>query len=165
MEGNDDESQAMAVTATAAQVSESLEWLERQGSTRVREEMLTRYGITAPKSFGVPMGAIQQLAKRLGRDHDLAAALWATGWYEARMLAALVDEPEKVTAAQMDRWARDFDLGSGRHRRFGFDSRRTLGAGGAVEPAAKSSQRAARTARQPRRQSAPETIPSCARSG
>jgi 3-methyladenine DNA glycosylase AlkD len=49
------------------------------------------------------------LAKRLGRDHDLAAALWATGWYEARMLAAWVDEPERVTAAQMDRWSRDFD--------------------------------------------------------
>jgi 3-methyladenine DNA glycosylase AlkD len=109
MEGTDDEFQTMAVTATPAQVREALEWLERRGSARVREEMLTRYGITAPKSFGVPMGTIQQLAKRLGRDHDLAAALWATGWYEARMLASLVDEPEKVTAAQMDRWARDFD--------------------------------------------------------
>src|SRR5690606_33664096 len=32
-----------------------------------------------------------------------------TGWYEARMLAAFVDEPERVTPAQMDRWARDFD--------------------------------------------------------
>jgi 3-methyladenine DNA glycosylase AlkD len=99
----------MAVTATAARVGEALAWLERQGSPRVRKEMLTRYGITAPKAFGVPMGAIQQLAKGLGRDHDLAGALWATGWYEARMLAALVDEPEQVTAAQMDRWVRDFD--------------------------------------------------------
>jgi 3-methyladenine DNA glycosylase AlkD len=71
--------------------------------------MLTRYGITAPKAFGVPMGVIQQLGKQLGRSHELAAALWATGWYEARSLAAYVEEPERVTAAQMDRWARDFD--------------------------------------------------------
>ena len=42
-------------------------WLERHGSKRVREEMLTRYGITAPKAFGVPVGAIQQLARRLGQ--------------------------------------------------------------------------------------------------
>jgi hypothetical protein len=86
-----------------------LAWLERRGSKRIREEMLTRYGITAPKAFGMSVSAIQQLAKRMGRDHDLAAALWETGWYEARMLAAYVDDPALVTPAQMDRWARDFD--------------------------------------------------------
>jgi 3-methyladenine DNA glycosylase AlkD len=90
-------------------VREALTWLERRGIRRIREEMLTRYGIRTPRAFGVSVGTIQQLAKRLGRDHDLAAALWATGWYEARMLAAWVDEPERVTAAQMDRWSRDFD--------------------------------------------------------
>jgi 3-methyladenine DNA glycosylase AlkD len=90
-------------------VREALTWLERRGIRRIREEMLTRHGIRTPRAFGVSVGTIQQLAKRLGRDHDLAAALWATGWYEARMLAAWVDEPERVTAAQMDRWSRDFD--------------------------------------------------------
>ncbi len=70
---------------------------------------LARYGIQAPKAFGVPMAKIQKLAKQLGRDHQLAAALWKSGWYDARLLAAYVDEPEKVTAAQMDRWCRDFD--------------------------------------------------------
>jgi 3-methyladenine DNA glycosylase AlkD len=55
------------------------------------------------------VGAIRDLGKRLGRHHELAAGLWETGWYEARMLAAFVDEPDRVTAAQMDRWCRDFD--------------------------------------------------------
>ncbi len=36
-------------------------------------------------------------------------ALWETGVYEARMLASFVDDPARVTAAQMDRWCRDFD--------------------------------------------------------
>jgi len=97
------------MTATADRVDEALRWLERRGSKKVREEMLTRYGITAPKAFGVSVGAIQQLGKKLGRDHGLAAALWDTGWYEARLLTAYVDDPDQVTAAQMDRWARDFD--------------------------------------------------------
>jgi 3-methyladenine DNA glycosylase AlkD len=57
----------------------------------------------------VPVGKIQQLAKRMGRNHAWALALWNTGWYEARMLAAYVDEPGRVTAKQMDRWCRDFD--------------------------------------------------------
>jgi 3-methyladenine DNA glycosylase AlkD len=52
---------------------------------------------------------IQVLAKGLGRSHELAAALWDTGWYEARMLTSFVDEPARVTPAQMDRWCRDFD--------------------------------------------------------
>ena len=97
------------MTDTPTRVREALAWLERRGSKRTRDEMLTRYGVTAPKAFGVSVGTIQQLAKRLGRDHGLAAALWATKWYEARILAAFVDEPERVTSAQMDRWARDFD--------------------------------------------------------
>src|SRR5690606_40585435 len=49
------------------------------------------------------------IAKSLGRDHELADALWRTGVYEARMLASMVDEPERVTRAQMDRWVKDCD--------------------------------------------------------
>ena len=48
-------------------------------------------------------------AKLLGRDHALALELWKTDVYEARMLCAYVDEPERVTPAQMDAQARDFD--------------------------------------------------------
>jgi 3-methyladenine DNA glycosylase AlkD len=74
----------------------------------VRDGM-ARYGIPNDNAFGVPVGTMQKLAKRLGRSHKLAAGLWATGWYEARMMAAFVDEPDRVTPAQMDRWCRDFD--------------------------------------------------------
>jgi 3-methyladenine DNA glycosylase AlkD len=93
---------------TNQRVREVLAFLERRGSRKNRDGM-ARYAITAPKAFGVPVGTLHQLAKRLGRDHDLALALWDTGWYEARMLAAFVDEPARVTSSQMDRWAKDFD--------------------------------------------------------
>jgi 3-methyladenine DNA glycosylase AlkD len=89
-------------------VQEALTALER-ASTKRDYENLVRFGITTTKAFGVSMANIQQLAKRLGRSHELAAALWATGWYEARLLTAFVDEPARVTSAQMDRWCRDFD--------------------------------------------------------
>jgi len=55
------------------------------------------------------MNEMQRLAKQLGRDHELALALWDTGNYEARTVAAFVAEPERVTPALMDRWCRDFD--------------------------------------------------------
>ena len=85
-----------------------LRWLEKNGTRRYREG-LARYGIVAPKAFGVPVGAMLKFAKRHGKDHGLAAELWASGWYEARMLAAMIDDPEQVTRAQMQAWARDFD--------------------------------------------------------
>ena len=97
-----------APTAPADRVREALDWLERRGTRKNREGM-ARYGIVAPKAYGVSVSDIQRLAKQLGRDHDLALALWDTGWYEARMLTSFVDLPERVTSAQMDRWARDFD--------------------------------------------------------
>ena len=78
-------------------------------ATKATRDGMARYGLPSDKAFGVPVGAIQKLAKRLGRNHELAAALWDTGWYEARMLAAFLDEPARVKPAQMDRWCRDFD--------------------------------------------------------
>jgi 3-methyladenine DNA glycosylase AlkD len=78
-------------------------------STRRDLDNLDRFGITAARPFGVSMANLKVLAKRHGPNHDLAAALWDTGRYEARMLATLIDEPTRVTAAQMERWCRDFD--------------------------------------------------------
>ncbi len=82
--------------------------LKRLAKKRTRDDM-TRYGIPSDKALGVPMAAMLKLAKQIGPDHDLAAALWKTDIYEARMLASLVDEADRVTPAQMDRWCRDFD--------------------------------------------------------
>jgi 3-methyladenine DNA glycosylase AlkD len=89
-------------------VAETLKWLERHGTKRNRDG-LERYGIQAPKAFGVPMAKVQVLAKRLGRDQALAEALWETGWYEARLLTAFVAEPGRLTPSQMDRWCLAFD--------------------------------------------------------
>jgi 3-methyladenine DNA glycosylase AlkD len=96
------------MTTTDARVREVIALLKRKGSRRNREGM-ARYAIVAPKVFGVSVGTLREIAKRMGRDHDLALALWNTGWYEARMLTPFVDEPAKVMPAQMDRWVKDFD--------------------------------------------------------
>ena len=99
----------MTQTRMKARVREALAWLEKRGSRKRREEMAPRYGVHTEKAFGVSVADLQRLARSLGPDHELAAALWATGWYEARMLATLVDVPALVTPVQMDHWCRDFD--------------------------------------------------------
>jgi 3-methyladenine DNA glycosylase AlkD len=78
-------------------------------STRKDRDNLQRFGITATNALGVSMANIQRLAKQVGTNHELALALWETGCYEARLLTAYVDDPARVTAAQMERWCRQFD--------------------------------------------------------
>ncbi|MET3665686.1 DNA alkylation repair protein [Caulobacter sp. 1776] len=91
-----------------ATASEVLLELEALGDRTYRAGM-ARYAIDAPKAFGVAVGKLRVLAKRLGRDHALAQALWETGWYEARLLAGMIDDPKRVTPEQMDAWRADFD--------------------------------------------------------
>jgi 3-methyladenine DNA glycosylase AlkD len=97
-----------ADVAVSGRVNDALSLL-RQKTTRHDLANLAKFRIAATKPLGVSMANIQVVAKRVGRGHGLALALWDTGVYEARVLASLVDEPEKVTVAQMDRWCRDFD--------------------------------------------------------
>lgn len=91
-----------------ATLTETTAWIKATGSPRQREAM-KRYNIPVERAVGIPVGVLQKKAKQVGKDHELALGLWKTGIYEARMLAAYVDDPAKVTSAQMDSWCRDFD--------------------------------------------------------
>ena len=91
-----------------SEVAAVLAWLKRHSSAATREGM-ARYGIPSDNASGVSVADIRLLAKKLGRNHELALAIWDTGSYEARMLTPFIDEPARVTPAQMDRWCRDFD--------------------------------------------------------
>jgi 3-methyladenine DNA glycosylase AlkD len=95
----------MAKITSAASVIAAL----RRLADKETRDGMARYGLPSDKAFGVPMNAMQKLAKSLGRNHSLAQSLWDTGWYEARIVACYLAEPERLTPAQMDRWRRDFD--------------------------------------------------------
>jgi 3-methyladenine DNA glycosylase AlkD len=71
---------------------------------------MARFGITTERALGgIGLPRLRALAKRIGRDHSVAAELWASGIHEARLLAAMVGDPSQVTEDQMDAWAADFD--------------------------------------------------------
>jgi len=88
--------------------SEVLSRLRTMASLRSRDGM-ARYGINVADAWGIPVSRLRQLAREIGRDHRLALELWGSGVREARILAALVDEPEHVTIEQMEAWVRQFD--------------------------------------------------------
>lgn len=89
-------------------VESALASLKRKATKATRDGM-ARYAIPSDNAYGVAMKDIKALGATLGRDQALAAALWDTGVYEARMLASFVGEAERLTPAVMERWCRDFD--------------------------------------------------------
>lgn len=68
-----------------------------------------RFGIVGKKLLGISVVSLRAIAKRTGRDHALAEALWASGIFEARILAAFVAEPARVTRRQANAWAKGFE--------------------------------------------------------
>jgi 3-methyladenine DNA glycosylase AlkD len=70
---------------------------------------MARFGIVGRRLLGISVVHLRAIARQAGRDHALAAALWATGIFEARILAAFVAEPAKVTRRQANAWAKDFE--------------------------------------------------------
>lgn len=72
-------------------------------------EGMARYGIRTDRSFGVKMGDVKALVKAHRKDHPLALALWDSGYREARLLAAHIADPRKVTPRLMETWVRQFD--------------------------------------------------------
>ena len=99
---------ATSKRSVGEEVQFALAWLKRRG-TKATLQGMARYAIPSNRAYGVAMKDIKALGKTLGRNQALAVALWATGVYEARMLASFVGDPEQLTPAQMDRWCKDFD--------------------------------------------------------
>jgi len=72
-------------------------------------EGMARYGMVAERRLGVSVPDMRKIAKELGRDHKLALELWKKGIPEARILAAMIDEPENLTEKQMEDWVKDIN--------------------------------------------------------
>jgi 3-methyladenine DNA glycosylase AlkD len=82
--------------------------LKALANPEVRAKM-AYFGVNVPKAHGISVPVLHKFAKQVGKDHQLAQQLWESGIHEARILATLIGESGKVTAAEMERWVRDFD--------------------------------------------------------
>lgn len=70
---------------------------------------MARFGISSNNTLGISIYDLRRVAREIKKDHALAQELWASGIHEARILASFIDEPDKVTEAQLERWVGDFD--------------------------------------------------------
>jgi len=72
-------------------------------------EGMARYGMASDSRLGVSIPDLRKTAKEIGKDHELSLTLWKTGVQEARILAAMIGRPEKVTDRHMEEWVKDIN--------------------------------------------------------
>lgn len=73
-------------------------------------EGMRKFGITSRcKILGVPKSELRRIAKKIGRNQELAIKLWNCGIHEAKILACMIAEPEKFSDELMDKWVSEMD--------------------------------------------------------
>jgi 3-methyladenine DNA glycosylase AlkD len=88
--------------------TETLKQLKALGSEKVRAQN-AKAG-AGDNQFGVSLGDIRKLAKKIKTNHELALSLWETGNVDAQFLATLVIEPGKLSAQELDRMVRSISF-------------------------------------------------------
>jgi len=82
---------------------EVLGLIEAQRDERGIAHWQQRYPDARLTSYGVGLSKLRKTAKKVGRDAALAAELWESPVYEARVLSLLIDDPKALTVAQAER--------------------------------------------------------------
>lgn len=85
-------------------IQEILSQLKSMGNEKVRAHNL-KFG-SGENQYGVKMGDIRALAKKIKVNHKLALELWETGNVEARFLAILIMKPQELSMEEVDRLVR-----------------------------------------------------------
>lgn len=91
-----------AAPAAAPTLDAVLAELKKLGTPQTAKTY-RRHGAVEPL-FGVKFGDLKPLAKKIGRNHDLAERLWATGNFDAMNLACMLADPARINDAAADRW-------------------------------------------------------------
>lgn len=92
------------VPSTAAILAE----LEAKGSEGVRK-IYRKQGV-GDRVFGVMMGDLRAIAKKLKKQHALGLELWDSGWFDAQVLATLIMDPRLLSEEACVRMAESCEV-------------------------------------------------------
>ena len=102
----------MSIAMDYKEVIKKLESLENPGNV----EGMARFGIRPKtKVYGIPIPELRRMAKKIKKtlrapsSHSLALKLWDLKIHEARILAGMIADSEKLTASHIKKWVKDFD--------------------------------------------------------
>lgn len=83
--------------------AEVMKELEKLGTDQTRK-IWTNHGAKGD-FFGVKIGDMKVLQKKIKQDHQLALKLYDTGNCDAMYFAGLISEPQKMTKKELQHWA------------------------------------------------------------
>lgn len=63
------------------------------------------------KSFGIGLTVLRKLGKKIGRNHALSQQLWQSDFYDAKVIALVIDDPKKITLEQAERQVEQLEQG------------------------------------------------------
>jgi 3-methyladenine DNA glycosylase AlkD len=95
----------MVLTLEFEEIINELEVLSNPGEING----MASFGISPKRTYAVRIPELRRIANKVGKDHDLALKLWKADYRETKILAGIIDDPELVSEAQMDRWVVEFD--------------------------------------------------------
>ena len=84
-------------------VEEIMAQLEALGNPQIKK-ILLKHGVREP-FFGVKVGDMKPIQKKIKKDYQLAKDLYATGNADAMYLAGLIADDEKMTKKDLQSWA------------------------------------------------------------
>jgi len=87
-------------------VSEVLKELEKLGSEQTRKTF-SKHGADISRMFGVKVGDLKTIVKKIKGNQELALQLYDTGNLDAQYLAGLVADGSKMNKKQLEAWAKD----------------------------------------------------------
>lgn len=71
-------------------------------------DSMKAHGIVYRTNHGLSIAEIKSIAGKYKKNHELAIELWGWDHREFRILATMIDDPEKVLLEQMAVWSRNF---------------------------------------------------------
>ena len=85
-------------TQTNPSASSILEELQALGDEKTKAMLMRNHGVREP-CFGVKIGDMKPIVKRIKKDHQLALALYDTGNYDAQYFAGLIADDAAMSKA------------------------------------------------------------------
>lgn len=90
-------------------LKETLQWMHSRANKENAVFKAKKFGIDSKDAIGLYQADINEIAKLIKHDDDLAIQLFETGIHEARLLCAKIFNPKNLTVELMQYWVETFD--------------------------------------------------------
>ncbi|MCD8552813.1 DNA alkylation repair protein [Seleniivibrio sp.] len=81
----------------------------KEKSSEENKEGMAKFGINTANAYGVTVADLREISKKLRKDHDLALELWDTGIHEARILATIFADKNRMDSDLLEKWVMDIN--------------------------------------------------------